>query len=134
MQQNPFGVRLSDLHRVLPCIVAELAVDVSFPCGHSGRLHHDRGSRAYFLLRGDKPLEEPEAEVFVRSKLNVLKLRELPWNHFRFAEVAMVPSQIGERCWRGTPEEMKAMLELIRKKIPDTTVESSKFSVPLDNL
>jgi hypothetical protein len=130
---NPFGARLSDLHKTLPCIVAELAVDVSFPCG-GGRLHHDRGTRAYFLLRGENPLDEPDAEVFVRSKLNVLKLRELPWDHFRFAEVAMVPSAIGERCWRGTPDEMKAMLDRIRAKIPDSTIQSSKFSVPLDQL
>jgi hypothetical protein len=131
---NPFGMRLADLHKVLPCIVAELAVDVSFQCGSSGRLHHDRGTRAYFLLRGQNPLDEPDAEVFVRSKLNVLKLRELPWDHFRFAEIAMVPAAIGERCWRGTPDEMKEMLERVRLKIPNTTLESSKFQVPLDQL
>lgn len=130
---NPFGTRLSGLYRVLPCIVAELAVDVSYPAGN-GRVHHERGGRAYFVLRGDDPLNEDTAEVFVRTKLNVLKLRELPWNHFRFAEIAEVPSVIAERCWRSTPKEMKEMLDKIRIKIPDTMVAASSFAVPLDAL
>lgn len=128
-----FGTRLSNLYSVLPCIVAELAVDVSFPEGN-GRVHHERGGRAYFVLRGEDPLSEPKAEVFVRTKLNVLKLRELPWDHFRFPDVVEVPAVIAERCWRGTPEETKAILDRMRAIIPDSTIVTSKFSVPLDIL
>lgn len=128
-----FGQRLSQLYKVLPCIVAELAVDVSFP-ERNGRVHHDRGGRVYFVLRGENPLAEATTEVFVRTKLNNLKLRELPWDHFRFAEIAEVPSVIAERCWHAQPEEMKAMLDGIREKLIDTTVSDSMFSVPADLL
>jgi hypothetical protein len=72
--------------------------------------------------------------VFVRTKLNVLKLRELPWDHFRFPEIAEVPSAIAERCFLAEPQIMKEMLDKIRARMPDSTIAASKFSVPLDML
>lgn len=128
-----FGTRLSNLYQVLPCIVAELAVDVAYPEGN-GRVYHDRGSRAYFILRGENPLEEETAEVFVRTKLNVLKLRELPWDHFRFAEIVEVKSIISERCWHANPQEMKEMLDRIREKMSVSEVTESLFTLPPDLL
>lgn len=126
-----FGTRLSNLYRVLPCIVAELAVDVSFPEGN-GRVHHDRGSRVYFILRGEKPLEQPTAEVLVRTKLNRLRLREFPWDHFRQASIAEVPSQIAEKCFLDDAESMKEILDAITAKIPDSIADGSLFTLPSD--
>jgi len=126
-----FGQRLSDLYRYLPCIVAELAKDVSFP-ENGGMVHHQRGARAYFILRGDNPLDHPEAEVFLRTMLNNLRLRELTWDHFRFADIMDVPAKIGERCLHMSKDEMKTMLEGVRRKIQGSETAPLDFSMPLD--
>jgi hypothetical protein len=129
--QKIWGQRLSDHHRFLPCIVAELAKEVSFPENH-GTVYHERGTRAYFVLRGDNPLNEPTAEVFIRTKMGNLRVRELPWDHFRFADIDNVPSKIGERCWFGTQDEMRSMVEKIRGKIQGSEVAPMDFSVPIE--
>jgi hypothetical protein len=128
-----FGTRIRDIYSSLPCIVGELTKDVSFPEGR-GAIHHERASRVYFVLRGESPLLESTAEVFVRSMAGKLWLRELPWDHFRFAEIAIVPSKIAEPCWRGAPDEMLQMLEAIRPKLDQSDNLANSFSVPIDSL
>ena len=128
-----FGTRIRDIYSSLPCIVGELAKDLSFPEGR-GAVHHERAARVYFVLRGQSPLQESTTEVFVRSLTGKLWLRELPWDHFRFAEIAVVPSKIAEPCWRGTPDEMLQMLEAIRPKLDQSDNITNSFSVPIDVL
>ena len=131
--ERVFGQRLSEQYRYLPCIVAELAEDLSFP-ENGGYVHHRRGARAYLILRGENPLLEPDVEVFLRTMLNNLRLREVPWDHLRFAEIQNVPAVIGERCWRSTPEEMQQMLNGVKSKTQGSENAPIDFSVPIEDL
>jgi hypothetical protein len=110
-----FGSSLAGLYPSLPTIVAELAEELTFiDNGHA--VSHDRGSRAYLVLRGQNPMDEDTVECLIRTKINQLRLREVPWSGLRFPEIANVPASIGERCWRGTKEEMQKMLQQIQAK------------------
>jgi len=108
-----FGSHLSDLYSHLPVIVAELAEDVTFVDG-GFRIVHDRSSRVYLVLSRENPLESETVDCLARTALNRMKLREIPWDKIRFPDIARVPAVIGQHCWRGTKEEMEAMVAQIK--------------------
>jgi hypothetical protein len=113
-----FGSSMAGLYESLPTIVAELSEEIAFnERGHM--VAHDRGSRTYLVLQGEDPLASDTAECLVRTKLNQFRVRDIPWSKLRFAEIARVPANIGERCWRGTKDEMEEMLRRIQsEKMP----------------
>lgn len=110
-----FGSSLAGLYVSLPTIVAELAEDLVFD-DRGFKIWHDRGSRVYLVMSHKNPLDSDTIDGLVRTKTNQIRLREIAWSALRFVEIDRVPSSIGEKCWRGTKEEMDQMVERIRRE------------------
>ncbi len=106
---------MAGLYVSLPTIVAELAEDIVFN-ERGYHVWHDRGSRVYLVMSHANPLDSDTIDGLVRTKTNQMRLREIAWSALRFVEIDRVPSSIGEKCWRGTKEEMEQMIEQIRKE------------------
>ncbi len=66
------------------------------------------------VLSRQNPMDSDTVDCLVRNKMNQFRLRDISWKSLRFPEVARVPSNIGERCWRGTKDEMDAMVARIQ--------------------
>ena len=113
--QKIFGSPISGLYTHLPTIVAELTEEMRFN-EHGGAVTHQRGSRVYLVLSNPEPLSSDTVDGIVRTQKNNLRARDIPWSSLRFFEIARVPSIIGERCWRGTKEEMEKMVERLKSE------------------
>lgn len=113
--RKTFGSHISGLFQSLPTIVAELNEEIAFvDNGHT--VCHDRGSRVYLVMDSDDPVSDDTVTALVRNKLNQFRLREIKWASLRFPEIAKVPANIGERCWRGTKDEMESRLKSIKER------------------
>lgn len=126
--RKTFGRPLSGLYPFLPAIVAELNAPLQYR-ERGGVVTHDKGTRAYLILSDPDPLSLETVECLVRTKMNQLRVREVVWSTLRFVEVATVPGIIGERCWRGTRDEMEELVERIKtekiKRINDFSPDVS---------
>jgi hypothetical protein len=123
-----FGSRLAGLYQSLPTVVAELSEELSYR-DHGHTTTHDRGSRAYLILSRPNPLDSETVDCLVRNKMNQFRLREISWKSLRFPEIAIVPATIGERCWRGTKDEMT---ELVRQISLSKTAKIDNFAPDVD--
>jgi hypothetical protein len=97
------GSLVADMHRELPCIIA----NVSTP---SGPFY--RGQRLY--LATPQEIDEPLCEVRYRDRATGKLFSEgFRWQDMKEVRIAVVSGHIAARCWRGTPDEMEAVLKQI---------------------
>lgn len=126
--RRTFGTHIAGLYAQLPTIVAETTEGLTFR-NHGLDITHERGSRAYFVMSDPDPLKFDTVECLIRSRMNQFYVRDIKWTSLRFVEIANVPSNIGERCWRGTKEEMQALVARIKA---EKLVRMNSFAPDVD--